>query len=136
MAVNPEDAIQEPAEAGFFTPEENEEVEESSIDFLLRMVETQNIAEELDDSELSRIGQAVKREYEIDDLSRSEWRDRYDRAHDIVKQSLEEKSYPWPGASNIHYPLIQAAAMQFHARAYPAIVDGANVVKPKLTGGD
>jgi chaperonin GroES len=38
----------------------------------------------------------------------------------LAKQTIEPKTYPWPGASNVKYPLLSTAAMQFAARAYPS----------------
>lgn len=127
---------QEPAEAGFLMPEESEERQESPVDLLLRYADSQNIAAELDETTLNTLGQAVVREYQIDDSSLSDWRDTYTRAMDIARQAIEEKTYPWRRASNIKYPLITTAAIQFHARAYPAIVQGNNVAKGAVIGFD
>ena len=44
--------------------------------------------------------------------------------------------YPWPKASNIRYPLITSAALQYNARAYPAIVPSTDVVKVSVHGKD
>jgi chaperonin GroES len=55
----------------------------------------------------------------------------------LAKQTIDQKTYPWPGASNVKYPLLSTAAMQFAARAYPSLVpsDG-RVVKAKVIGKD
>src|SRR5690606_6729392 len=127
---------QQPASAGFLMPEEGEERQESPVALLLRYADSQNIAAELDETTLNKLGQAVVREYEIDESSLAEWRDTYQRAMDIARQTIEEKSYPWPKAANIKYPLITTAAIQFHARAYPAIVQGNNVAKATVIGFD
>jgi chaperonin GroES len=52
-------------------------------------------------------------------------------------QVREPKNYPWPNASNVKYPLLSTAAMQFNARAYPSLIpsDG-KVVKGKYIGKD
>ncbi|MCR5876942.1 hypothetical protein [Phenylobacterium sp. J367] len=52
----------------------------------------------------------------------------------LALQTKEEKSYPWPKASNIKFPLISTAAIQFNARAYPAMIDGPNIVKGAIKG--
>ncbi|GAG35291.1 unnamed protein product, partial [marine sediment metagenome] len=46
------------------------------------------------------------------------------------------KSFPFEGAANIKYPTLTVAALQFHARAYPAIVPSRAVVKGKVVGYD
>jgi len=58
----------------------------------------------------------------------------------VVESGLlirENKTYPWPKASNVKYPLIATAAMQFSARAYPALVpqDG-KIVKARVVRKD
>lgn len=100
------------------------------------LVQSTNLAMEVDDSELASIGRKVVEEYEIDLASRKDakWEERYDAAMALALQAKEDKNYPWPGASNVKYPLIITAAIQFAARAYPAIVDGWNVVKGKALG--
>ncbi|MEJ0093813.1 MAG: hypothetical protein WDN46_10320 [Methylocella sp.] len=97
-----------------------------------------NIADdtEIDDETLSRIGQLVTREYQIDLATLSDWRTKTEKAEKIANQIAEEKTYPWPKASNVLYPLITTAAIQFAARAYPAIVAGSNVVKGSVIGSD
>lgn len=108
----------------------------SSPDLLLSYLQSNNIAEDLDDETLNKIGKKVTDEYKIDEESRSEWKEQTKKAMDLAKQVKEEKNYPWPKASNVKYPIITTAAIQFNARAYPAIVRGNNVVECKITGSD
>lgn len=101
------------------------------------LLESVNIAEKLDQEELDTIGKEAKAGFEADLQSRKEWEDACDQWLKLAKQVVEEKSYPWPRASNVKYPLLSTAAMQFAARAYPALVpsDG-RVVKAKPIGKD
>ncbi len=84
------------------------------------------------------IGARVVEDYESDRSERSDW-------ETIVKEALKSasqesngvtKSYPWPNASNINYPLLTTAALQFNARAYPAIVKGDEAISVKVVGKD
>jgi chaperonin GroES len=54
----------------------------------------------------------------------------------VAMQVRQPKNYPFPGAANIKYPLVTVAALQFGARAYPAIVDGTRIVKGQVLGKD
>ena len=85
---------------------------------------------------LGRIGQTAIRQYDIDETSRTEWKTKTKAAMDLAMQITGAKTSPWPGASNIVYPLVSAAAIQFAARAYPAIVAGKDVVKGVVVGDD
>lgn len=95
-----------------------------------------NIAEDLDDQTLQDMGERVFKEYEIDDDSRADWKQKTKEAMDLALQVAKEKAFPWPKAANIIYPLVTTAAMQFAARAYPAIVNGRNVVRGVVIGAD
>jgi len=99
-------------------------------------INSQNLIPDLDDNTVTSIGRRVVDEYQMDVESRKKegWDDKYKSAMDMALQIKEAKNYPWPGAANIKYPLIATAAIQFNARAYPAIVDGWNVVKGKVLG--
>lgn len=95
-----------------------------------------NLAETLDSTEISTISEKCKREFKIDDDTRLEWKTKYKNWLDFALQVVDQKTYPWPNASNVVYPLITVAALQFNARAYPAIVQGRNVVKGTVEGDD
>lgn len=95
-----------------------------------------NLADFLADTVLSGIGQKVIRDVEIDETSRRDWLDRYQKWLDMAMQVRKPKSFPWPGSANVKFPLLTTASIQFHARAYPAIVDGSNLVKGRVLGPD
>lgn len=92
----------------------------------------------LEPSLLARIGADVIRDYERDEGDREEWRKKAEAALDAAAQTIEEGelSFPFVGASDTHYPILTVAALQFQARAYPAIFKGDEVVKVKVVGKD
>lgn len=100
-------------------------------------VELVNIAEKIDKDDLLAIGEQCKREFEIDLASCHDFHLELREWVKLAKQVKENKSFPWKDASNIKYPLMGIAAMQFSARAYPSLVpsDG-QVVKARVVGQD
>jgi chaperonin GroES len=106
------------------------------LDMLARLASLDNAAEDLDETELAKLGSLVCREYKIDRDSRDEWEQQAQSAMDMARQKRTSKSFPWPNASNVKFPLLTTAALQFAARAYPAIVDGPRIVKGKVLGRD
>jgi chaperonin GroES len=100
------------------------------------ILSTPNLCDILEDGIAQKIGQDCKRGVEIDEASREQWIERHDKALALAMQRTDEKSYPFEGASNIIYPLITTGANQFAARALPAIIPGANIVKCKINGDD
>jgi chaperonin GroES len=100
-------------------------------------IDEANIAANLDDDELNEIGAECKAGFEADLQSRSHWEEDLDEWTKLAMQVRETKSTPWSNASNVKYPLLSTAAMQFNARAYPSLVpaDG-KIVKGKTIGKD
>lgn len=107
-----------------------------SYRWLLTAPNKPNLANDLTEQELSALAQDVIRSYDIDRQNRKEWDDQSQRALKLAKQVLEKKNKPWPGASNVKYPLITVATIQFAARAYPEICKGSKIVKCQITGDD
>lgn len=118
------------------TDETSGQVDEAPIARLKRWIEVDNIADDLPDDKLGEIALLVHQEYEIDEDSRHDWLERSAAALKLAAQVAGEKSSPWPSASNVIYPLVTSAAIQFAARAYPAIVKGRDVVKGIVIGSD
>lgn len=103
---------------------------------LHRLASMRNAADAFDEGTLANLGQKVCREFKIDQSSRDEWEKSARRAMDMARQKKEGKSEPWENASNVKYPMLTTAALQFAARAYPAIVDGPRIVKCAVLGRD
>ena len=94
-----------------------------------KLVSSPNIAELLDEHALNTLGERVVSEFNLDKESRSMWEQRVEEAMKLALQVAEAKSFPWSGASNVKFPLITIAALQFHSRAYPALVPSGELVK-------
>lgn len=100
-----------------------------------------NLATVLNEAELGRIGSRVVSDFNLDDASRrnaesGDYMARYDRWLAMAMQVREVRNFPWPNAANVKFPLLTVASIQFQARAYPAIVDGSNLVKGRVLGPD
>ncbi len=108
----------------------------SPADKLAVIMQVPNIADVLKEEKLGNIASQVIEEYEIDKRSRDLWEKRIGEAMDLAMMVSDAKNYPFDGASNIKYPLLTVAALQFNARAYPAIVLGDRVARCKTVGRD
>ena len=100
------------------------------------LVACPNIAELLDEQDLHKIGYDTVKGFENDLQSRSAWEKKTEESMKLALQVAEAKSFPWPGASNVKFPLITIAALQYHARSYPVLVDGDSPVKCRVIGDD
>jgi hypothetical protein len=95
-----------------------------------------NVCDLLDDEKIREIGDEVVKTYEIDLTSRRKRETKMDEAMDLALQLVEAKSYPWPNAANVKFPLLTIAALQFASRAYPALVKVPDLVKFNKQGKD
>lgn len=103
---------------------------------LQRLMGVPNIAVELSENQLNSIASDVCEGVEIDETSREAWKTRTQAGMDLALQKAQAKSFPWPNAANIRYPLMTTASIQFAARAYPAIIADNAVVKTQILGAD
>lgn len=109
-----------------------------AIEMLMQFAEVGgDISSMLTSEGIERLTQQVVEQYDRDNKSREEWKKTAEKAlRDMSQCEYPAKDYPWPGAANVHYPLLPYAVMQFNARAYPAIVKGDEAVSVKVVGSD
>ena len=93
-----------------------------------------NLAEYLSEEELTALGAKLRQAFDLDVASRSKWEENVDDWMKLAVQYKEDKSFPWPNAANIKYPLLTTAAMQFSARAYPSLIVNKQPVKGRIIG--
>jgi len=100
------------------------------------IISSDNLAEELDEKELTTIFNDCDTGYGEDVESRKEWSERQDSYMKLALQVVEQKNSPWPNAANVKYPLLTTATMQFGARAYPGLIPGPSIIKGRVSGFD
>ena len=101
-----------------------------------KIQDSENVNELLSEKQSGDVGRFVRQTYEADKSSRHRWETAMEDAIKLALQITEPKSYPWPDASNVKFPLITIASMQFAARAYPALVKAPDLVKYRVQGKD
>lgn len=103
------------------------------LDFLLNPV---NIAEQLDDDTLARIGQKAIEGFDADKDSMVDWERVVEKGFELIKPETHSKSDPWPGAANFKSPVIIDASLKFGDRASAELLRGPNIVKTRVIGQD
>ena len=97
-----------------------------------------NLAEVIDDNELSRKSQTLVSYYENDREARSEWEDRYKKGLQTLDpdggldESEEERATR--GLSTVVHPMIAEAATQFNAKAIAELYPSGGPVKTVIVG--
>lgn len=111
-------------------------------DFAKETADRGNIIDLLDDDQIVKAQEAVKAGWQIDCASNQGWEDEVKKALSLISRldgdgpGQGTKSYPFEGASAVVWPIIQEAAIQWHARTFPALLQGSDVVKVKTHGAD
>lgn len=109
---------------------------ETTIDFDTILSEEVDLTPYLSEDDLNRLGAVCVEEFDIDETSRDGYIEQTEEALKLAMQVREDKSFPWPNAANIKYPLISIAALQFGARAYSNLLPDQRPVKGKIIGWD
>ncbi len=100
------------------------------------LLNSTNLADQMDAADLQYVGNCALEGYMEDKRSREEWEERNKRSLELALQVMQQKTFPWPGASNVKFPLVTVAALQFQALAYPALIDAPDLVKCIVYGTD
>jgi chaperonin GroES len=95
-----------------------------------------NLTHLLSEADLDSLGEHIWEGYNQDKGSRIKWEKRTEAALNLAMQIVEGKSFPWAGCANVAFPLVTIAALQFHSRAYPAILPSPDVVQYRVVGED
>ena len=101
-----------------------------------KALESKNLAEDFQPEYLDSIATKIIEWLDIDERAREPWMKRNQEWLKLACQVVEKKTYPWPEAANVKFPLLTTAAMQFAARSYPALVPGPNLVQGMVIGRD
>lgn len=99
-------------------------------------IRSPNLCDRFEVDDLQAIGNYIHEGYKRDRASRERWEKRVGAAMDLALQIQKVKNFPWPNAANVKFPLVTIATMQFHAQAYPAVVQAPDVVKCRVLGED
>src|SRR6185437_15024870 len=95
---------------------------DNSITFDKDLIKEPNICDRFTEADLGKIGERVWTGYARDEQSRIVWKRRTQAAMNLAMQVQEAKTFPWPNASNVIFPLITIGSLQFSANAYTDIV--------------
>jgi hypothetical protein len=74
-----------------------------------------NLAESLDDMELTRISSEIVGYVDTDVDSRKDWADSFVKGLDVLGFKYEERTDPWEGACGVFSTILAEAAIRFQA---------------------
>ena len=93
-----------------------------------------NLAEDMEDSDLQYISSELMEEYENDKTSRDEWSRTYTKGLDLLGFKYDERSQPFQGASGVTHPLLAEAVTQFSSTAFKEMMPSGGPVRTRVMG--
>lgn len=109
---------------------------ETQLTFDADLIEADNLTDRFSAKDLSTISSWTWEGYCRDKASRRVWEQRSSAAMDLAMQIQEAKNFPWPNCSNIIFPLVSIAAIQFSTRSYANLIRGTQIFKYRVVGAD
>jgi|SRR5580765_300118 len=99
------------------------------------LIDDQNLTSRFGAEDLAKIASWVWEGFTKDKASRLQWEMRNNAAMDLAMQIQQAKNFPWPNCSNIIFPLVSIAALQFSTRSYANLIRGTEIYKYRVAGG-
>ena len=102
---------------------------------LEELINSANLVGKLPKQYVEDLGRQVVVDTARDKASRIDWEQRHADAIKLALQVREQKSFPWTNCSNVKFPLLTIAVLQFLARI-SVMTKGANLAKVNVQGAD
>ena len=93
-----------------------------------------NIAEGMEDGELSELADELVGLIDADIHSRKDWADTYVKGLDVLGFQYEERTEPWEGACGVYSTVLAEAAIRFQAETMSETFPAAGPVRVKILG--
>ena len=95
---------------------------------------SENLAEDMDETELQSLASELVSDYEDDVASRKDWMQTYVDGLELLGLKIEERMEPWPGACGVYHPLMTEALVKFQSETMMATFPAAGPVKTQIIG--
>jgi hypothetical protein len=93
-----------------------------------------NLAEDMDEGELTELCGDLLGEFEEDLSSRKDWMQTYVDGLELLGMKIEDRTEPWPGACGVYHPLLSEALVKFQAETIMETFPSAGPVKTQIIG--
>ena len=93
-----------------------------------------NLAEELDERQLTELSGDLLGDFDNDTNSRKDWLQTYVDGLELLGMKVEDRTEPWEGACNVYHPLMSEALVKFQAETMMETFPAAGPVKTQIIG--
>ena len=110
--------------------EYEESLEPMNIEF------NSNLAEYIDDADLSSIASDLTGDIDDDFAARQDWEDTYKRGLEYLGMQYEDRTEPFEGSSGVIHPLLAESVTQFQAQAYREMLPASGPIRAEVVGAN
>jgi len=93
-----------------------------------------NLAEYMDDGDLSGIAEDLVSEFEKDTMDRKDWIKTYVDGLKLLGLNYEERTEPWQGACGVFHPMLTESVVRFQSEAMMETFPAQGPVKTQIVG--
>jgi hypothetical protein len=93
-----------------------------------------NLAEKMDDSELTVLATELLGDFQSDIDSRKDWMQTYVDGLELLGMKIEDRTEPWPGACGVYHPMLSEALIRFQSETIMETFPASGPVKTQIIG--
>ena len=93
-----------------------------------------NLAEFMENQDLSLLSNDLMAAYEADKSSRKEWELTYTKGLNLLGLEIEERTQPWNGACGVFHPVLTESIIRFQAHSIMETFPAAGPVSTQILG--
>jgi hypothetical protein len=94
----------------------------------------ENLADTLDEGQLTELAGDLIGEFEEDVSSRKDWIQTYVDGLELLGMKIDDRTEPWPGACGVYHPMLSEALVKFQAETMMETFPAAGPVKTEIIG--
>ena len=94
----------------------------------------ENLAETLDEGQLTELAGDLLGEFEDDLSSRKDWIQTYVDGLELLGMKVEDRTEPWPGACGVYHPMLSEALVKFQAETMMETFPAQGPVRTEIIG--
>jgi hypothetical protein len=93
-----------------------------------------NLAEDMDEGQLTQLAGDLLGEFEEDLSSRKDWIQTYVDGLELLGMKVEDRTEPWPGACGVYHPLLSESLVKFQAETMMETFPAQGPVRTQVIG--
>jgi hypothetical protein len=95
---------------------------------------SENLAEDMDEGQLTELAGDLLGEFEEDISSRKDWMQTYVDGLELLGMKVDDRTEPWPGACGVYHPMLSEALVKFQAETMMETFPARGPVRTEIIG--